>query len=128
MNGIDRRRLNSTPPEKDAVSLDNAKPRPRFAFARRTMPYYKSVSDLCCFKIQIPAEIFLARFIIRFETLFAQFVDQPLRQVITEAAGIDEIIFGLGHVKCRAFKRDHRSDLRVHRSHSNSNSSKGPGG
>jgi hypothetical protein len=55
MNGIDRRRLNSTPPEKDAVSLDNANPHPSFASARRTMPYYKGVSDICCFKIQIPA-------------------------------------------------------------------------
>src|SRR5690242_15100227 len=99
MNGIDRRRINSTPPEKDTVSLDNAEPRPSFGFARGTMPYYKRVSDICCFKIQIPAEIFLAGFIIRFQALFAQLVDQPLRQIIAEAARIDEIVFWLGHVK-----------------------------
>lgn len=115
MNGIDRRRLNSTPSEKATVSLDNAKPRTSFGVARGTMPYYKRVSDTCCFKIQIPAEIFLAGFIIRFQTLFVQLVDQPLRQIIAEAAGIDEVVFWLGHVKCRAFKRDDRSDLRVHR-------------
>jgi hypothetical protein len=96
VNGFDRRTLNSTFPEKAAVSLDNAKPRPSFGLARGAVPYYKSVSNTCCFKIQIPAEIFLAGFVIRFQTMFAQFADQPSRQVIPEAARIDETVFWLG--------------------------------
>jgi hypothetical protein len=42
------------------------------------------------------AEIFLAGFVIRFQTMFAQFADQPFRQVIPEAARIDEAVFRLG--------------------------------
>src|SRR5690242_7553012 len=116
-----RRRLNSTSTsakyrtKKTTVSFDNAKPRPSFGFACGAMPNNKSVSDTCYFKVQIPAEIFLAWFIVRSRTLFAQFIDQPFRQVITEAARIDEIVFWLGHVKRRALKRDDRSDFRVHR-------------
>ena len=85
--------------EKTTVSLNNAEPRPSFAFARRPMADHESVSDAVCFKIKIPTEIFLAWLLVRFRTLFEEFGDQPLGQIIAETTGIDKIILWLSHVE-----------------------------
>ena len=49
--------------KKTTISLDNAKPCPNFAFARRAMPDHKAVGNARCFKI------FLAGFIVQKKTL-----------------------------------------------------------
>jgi hypothetical protein len=63
------------------------------------MADHESVSDAVSFEIQIPAEIFLAWLVIRFRTLFAEFSDQPLGQIISEAASIDEIALWFSHIE-----------------------------
>jgi hypothetical protein len=44
-----------------------------------------------------------------------QLLCQPLRQVVPEATGINEIFSRLGHVKGGALECDHRFYRRLHR-------------
>jgi len=52
--------------------LKPSNPRPCLTFTGWAMPYHKTVTATCYFKIQIPAEIFLTWFFISLYALFAQ--------------------------------------------------------
>jgi len=80
------------------------------------MAYNKAVTETSYSKVQIPAEIFLTGLVIRFYALFTQFVDQPVRNIVSITVRINEIILRLGHVESLAFESDDRSDFRFHRS------------
>ena len=82
-----------------------------FRFAMWAMSDYKGVPDTRCFEIQIPSEVFLAGLFISPHALFAKFPDEPLAHIVTETAGINEIVSWLRHVEGRAFKSDDRPDF-----------------
>jgi hypothetical protein len=90
------------------------------------MPYHKTVTAARYFKIQIPAEIFLTGFFFSLYALFPEFIDNPLRHIISETTRIDEILFWLGHVESRALERDDSSNFRGHGAEDDSNSSEEP--
>ena len=75
------------------------------------MSNHKSVANTRGVKIKIPTEIFLTWFFISFHAQFAKFANYPVRHVISETTGINEIVHWFGHVKGRAFKSDDRPDV-----------------
>lgn len=75
---------------------------------------HKAVFDAGYCKGEIPAEVLLARRVCRLIPLVAQLLPQPLRHIITEATGINEIFALFGRVKRRASECDHRFHCCLH--------------
>ena len=69
------------------------------------MPDKEGVRSAEDIEIQIPIEILLARLIVSIKAPVPQFAYEPSRQIVSKAAGIDEIAFRLGDVKRRALER-----------------------
>src|SRR5476649_1340860 len=70
-----------------------------FSVVSWPMPNYKTVFDARHDKGEVPAEVFLAGHFRCLMPLATQLLCQPLRQVVPEATGINEIFSWLGHVK-----------------------------
>jgi hypothetical protein len=79
------------------------------------VPDHQCVSRARHLKIQVPAKVLLTGFFISWQAQFSQFADQPHRNVVSEAARINEIVFRLSHVESCALERDNRFNFRVHR-------------
>ena len=58
---------------------------------------------------EIPPEVLLARFILYFDATRLEPFHEPPGQVISEAAGIDEIVFRLCQIEQIALERGHRA-------------------
>jgi hypothetical protein len=92
--------------DQAAFPFKPSNPSACFRFAIWAMSDHKSVADTRCFEIQVPSKVFLAGLFISSYALFAKFADQPRGHIISETAGINEIILWFGHVEGRAFKSD----------------------
>ena len=91
--------------------LKPSNPSTRFRFTRWAMSDHKSVADVLSFKIEVPPEILLAGLLIGPYALLAKLADEPLGHIVSETAGIEEIVAWVRHVEGRAFKSDDRPDL-----------------
>src|SRR5215472_4486343 len=100
--------------KETTTPLDPTDPCSLGGFIAWTVSNHKSMGHAVDLKIEVPAKIFLTRLGVSFQPSTLKLGKEPLGYVIPEAARVDEITLGLGHVKGRTLERDNRSGFRCH--------------